>query len=148
MQTSDSFPCKPEMAFFLVIFIIQMTHLDEFYEWKQIQKFQKGVYYLNARRILTKLAAPFVEYKAIAKVFAVDNHQYIHHHRKKQANNILSSCSLLFLKTLYHFISQSIQYSILKVACVNWEMSYTRQLQSSILQRQEADILWKYVQCM
>ena len=32
MQTSDSFPCKPEMAYFLVIFIIQMTHLDEFNE--------------------------------------------------------------------------------------------------------------------
>ena len=48
----------------------------------------------------------FVEYKAISKIFAVSNHQYIViHHTKKQAENILSSCSFQFLKALFHFLS-------------------------------------------
>ena len=43
--------------------------------------------------------------------FAVINHLiYTHcthiHNTKKQAENIISSCSFLFLKTLFHFILQ------------------------------------------
>ena len=49
----------------------------------------------------------FIEYTAISKIFAVINHQYIDiYHTRKQAENILSSCSYLFLKTLFYFILQ------------------------------------------
>ena len=39
---SDPFQRKPEMAFFSVIFLFQLTYLGELYEWDQIWKFQIG----------------------------------------------------------------------------------------------------------
>ena len=54
-------------------------------------------------------------YKAISLFFAVITHQYIDiHHTMKQAVNIFSSCSFLYLKTLFHFIRSVFQYHILK----------------------------------
>ena len=49
----------------------------------------------------------FIKYKAISKIFAVINHQYMDiYHTKKQSENIPRSCSFLLLKTLFYFISQ------------------------------------------
>ena len=46
-------------------------------------------------------------YKAIAKIFAGINLQYMDiYHTKKQTENIPLSCSYLLLKTLFYFISQ------------------------------------------
>ena len=61
-----------------------------------------------SRRILTKWQPQyFKEYKAISKIFAIINHQYMDiYHTKKQTENISRSCSYLLLKTLFHFISQ------------------------------------------
>ena len=51
----------------------------------------------------------FVEYEAISTILAVINHKSIDiQHTKRKAENILSSCSLLVLKTLFYFISQCI----------------------------------------
>ena len=45
--------------------------------------------------------------RAIPKVFAAINHQYICiHHTKRQTENTLSSCRILNLKTLFKFVSQ------------------------------------------
>ena len=41
------------------------------------------------------------------------------HRTKKQTENTFSLCCFLFLKTLFHFIVQCIQYSILKATCVD-----------------------------
>ena len=76
-------------------------------------------------RILTKMtASQFVEFTAISKIFAVINHLYLDiNHTKKQAENTLSSCSFLFLKTLFHFILQCISVPYKKAACVDKDKS-------------------------
>ena len=52
-------------------------------------------------------ASVFIEYRAISKIFAVINHQYMRIYlTKKQTENIPRSCSYLLLKTLFYFISQ------------------------------------------
>ena len=49
----------------------------------------------------------FIEYKAISKIFAGIDHQYMDiYHTKKQTENITHSCSYLLLKTLFYFILQ------------------------------------------
>ena len=51
---SDSFQCKPEMVFFKVIFLIQMTYLEILYERGKLFKFQKRLYYLQTNTIVTR----------------------------------------------------------------------------------------------
>ena len=52
-------------------------------------------------------ALVFIDYKAISKIFAVVNHQYMDIYcTEKQTENIPRSCSYLFLKTLFYIISQ------------------------------------------
>ena len=49
----------------------------------------------------------FAEIRAIPKIFADINHQYICiHHTNRQTENRFSSCSILILKTLFKFVSQ------------------------------------------
>ena len=83
---SDSFQCKPETA----ILLANEHHSD-----------QKKC---NKRFSQTFLLCDFVEFKAISKTFAFINHKDIHN-MKKQAENILSSCSFLlfFLKNTVSF---------------------------------------------
>ena len=50
---TDSFQCWPEMAFFLMIFMMRMTRLDVVYEWKLIRKFKKWLYNLHMNTIAT-----------------------------------------------------------------------------------------------
>ena len=53
------------------------------------------------------LIALFHIKRAILKIFADTNHQYIDiHHTKKQTELTLSSCSILVLKTLLKIITQ------------------------------------------
>ena len=61
-----------------------------------------------SRRILTKMQPQFIiEYKAISKIFAVINHQYMDiYHTKKQTVNTPRSYSYLLLKALFYFIAQ------------------------------------------
>ena len=86
----------------------------------------------------------FVEYKAISNNSAVVNRECLDiHHTKKQAVHILSSCSFLFLKTLFHFISQCILAPYLE--------SGLSQLRKELdncnfqLQSQEADLFIKAI---
>ena len=60
------------------------------------------------RRTLTKITPHyFPEIRAILKIFADFNHQFICiHHTKRQTEGMLSSCSILNLKTLFKFVSQ------------------------------------------
>ena len=50
----------------------------------------------------------FVEYQAMSKTFAVSHHRYNIHHTHQHTYNIISSCSILSLKTPLHFILQLI----------------------------------------
>ena len=62
------------------------------------------------RRNSIKMSAPlFRSIKSNIFVFEVIKHQYIAiHHTKNQAKNIFTSCGVLLLKTLFHFISHCI----------------------------------------
>ena len=52
-------------------------------------------------------ASVFMEYRAISRLVAGINHQFMFmYHTKKQTENVPRSFSYLLLKTLFYFISQ------------------------------------------
>ena len=90
------------------------------------------------RKILTKMA----NIRKYQKVYAVFNHQFVDIHRtNKYTENMLGSCSILSLKTLFNFISHCISILYIESACVSLERNGATAILH--LHSQEANFLMK-----